>query len=138
MRKTLPSKREKATWSTMDFGLLFMMKIVARFMKEGLSIRYLLITITRWIAGTRNGRGVCLYSDGTLYEGSWVDFFNFLLIPPQVGGKEHGYGVWMTGERQIIYSGDWIEGKMQGTGTYYFPNGDIYVGMDLDVCCDIS
>jgi hypothetical protein len=70
-----------------------------------------------WISGTRHGKGVCLYGDGTLYEGSWVS------------GREHGYGVWMTGERQIIFSGEWVEGKMQGTGTYYFPNGDIYIGL---------
>jgi hypothetical protein len=37
----------------------------------------------------------------------------------------------MTGDRQIIYSGEWVEGKMQGTGTYYFPNGDIYIGLPL-------
>ncbi len=34
----------------------------------------------------------------------------------------------MSGERQVIYAGEWVEGKMQGTGTYYFPNGDVYVG----------
>jgi hypothetical protein len=45
-----------------------------------------------------------------------------------VGGRESGYGVWMTGDRQIIFSGEWVEGKMQGNGTYYFPNGDIYIG----------
>ncbi len=27
---------------------------------------------SRWIAGARNGKGVCLYADGTLYEGFWV------------------------------------------------------------------
>lgn len=49
----------------------------------------------------RDGRGVCLYSNGTLYEGDWKK------------NKEHGNGILLTGDRKrIIYSGEWERGKM--------------------------
>ena len=49
----------------------------------------------------RDGRGVCLYNNGTLYEGEWKK------------NKEHGNGILLTGDRKrIIYSGEWERGKM--------------------------
>jgi len=69
-----------------------------------------------WMHGTRHGRGICLYSDGTLYEGQYVF------------GKEHGRGQMMTGDRHLIYSGDWFDGSIHGYGMYNFPNGDKYSG----------
>lgn len=70
----------------------------------------------RWYLGTRHGLGICLYADGTMYEGHWYH------------GREHGTGSLMTGDRQKIYVGDWMEGYIQGQGTYYFLNGDRYTG----------
>lgn len=43
----------------------------------------------RWYCGVRHGHGVCLYADGTMFEGAWVF------------GREHGRGVLMTGSRQV-------------------------------------
>ena len=61
----------------------------------------------------REGRGICLFSDGTLYEGQWKR------------NKEHGYGKLMSSDRkQIIYEGEWERGRMQGTGTYYYGSSD--------------
>eukprot|EP00535_Pseudo-nitzschia_heimii_P008612 CAMPEP_0197177120 /NCGR_PEP_ID=MMETSP1423-20130617/2839_1 /TAXON_ID=476441 /ORGANISM="Pseudo-nitzschia heimii, Strain UNC1101" /LENGTH=1107 /DNA_ID=CAMNT_0042626619 /DNA_START=55 /DNA_END=3378 /DNA_ORIENTATION=+ len=57
----------------------------------------------------REGRGVCLYTDGNMYEGEWKR------------NKEHGYGKLMSSDRKkIIYEGEWERGRMQGTGTYYY------------------
>ena len=64
----------------------------------------------------RHGAGICLFADGTLYEGGWLM------------GREHGKGQLMTGERQIIYVGEWVDGTMTGHGTYTFSNGDRYTG----------
>lgn len=57
----------------------------------------------------RDGRGVCLYSNGTLYEGEWKR------------NKEHGIGTLMSSDRKrIIYKGEWERGRMHGQGTYYY------------------
>ena len=66
--------------------------------------------------GKRHGRGICVYNDGTMYEGQWQN------------GKCQGRGQLMTVNRQIIYTGEWIDGFMQGQGTYNFENGDRYIG----------
>ncbi len=61
----------------------------------------------------REGRGICLFTDGTLYEGEWKR------------NKEHGYGKLMSSDRkQIIYEGEWERGRMQGNGTYYYGSSD--------------
>eukprot|EP00531_Pseudo-nitzschia_arenysensis_P000643 CAMPEP_0116129562 /NCGR_PEP_ID=MMETSP0329-20121206/7988_1 /TAXON_ID=697910 /ORGANISM="Pseudo-nitzschia arenysensis, Strain B593" /LENGTH=1052 /DNA_ID=CAMNT_0003623833 /DNA_START=203 /DNA_END=3361 /DNA_ORIENTATION=- len=61
----------------------------------------------------REGRGICLFTDGTFYEGEWKR------------NKEHGYGKLMSSDRkQIIYEGEWERGRMQGTGTYYYGSSD--------------
>ncbi|KAL7463250.1 hypothetical protein ACHAXS_003623 [Conticribra weissflogii] len=57
----------------------------------------------------REGRGVCLYNNNTMYEGDWRK------------NKEHGKGTLMTADRKrIIYQGDWERGRMHGSGTYYY------------------
>ena len=38
------------------------------------------------------------------------------------------YNIYIGPNEQPLYSGDWAEGRMHGTGTYYFPNGDVYTG----------
>jgi hypothetical protein len=61
----------------------------------------------------REGRGICLYSNGMLYEGSWKR------------DKEHGKGKLMTADRQrIIYEGDFERGRMQGIGTYFYAQAE--------------
>lgn len=65
----------------------------------------------------RDGRGVCLYNNGTLYEGEWKR------------NKEHGKGTLMTADRKkIIYTGEWERGRMHGTGCYYYNQDDPYAG----------
>lgn len=59
--------------------------------------------------GKREGRGLCLYNNGTLYQGFWKK------------GKEHGYGTIMTADRRrVIFEGNFERGKMSGFGTYYY------------------
>jgi len=58
----------------------------------------------------RDGRGICLYNNGTLYEGHWKN------------NKEHGWGKLMfaSDRDKVIYEGDWERGRMHGTGTYNY------------------
>jgi len=59
--------------------------------------------------GVREGRGICLYNNNTLYEGQWKK------------NKEHGIGTLMTSDRRrIIYAGAWEKGKMHGHGSYHY------------------
>jgi len=63
----------------------------------------------------RDGRGVCLFNNGTLYEGEWKR------------KKEHGKGTLMTADRRrIMYEGEWERGRMHGQGTYFY-SGDASV-----------
>jgi hypothetical protein len=65
----------------------------------------------------REGRGVCLYNNGMIYEGTWkLD-------------KEHGVGTLMSSDRKrIIYQGEWERGRMHGRGIYHYDNGCHQVG----------
>lgn len=63
----------------------------------------------------RDGRGVCLYSNGTLYEGDWKR------------NKEHGNGTLMSSDRKrIIYTGEWERGRMHGKGTYHYTDDVLF------------
>lgn len=64
----------------------------------------------------RDGRGICLYSNGTLYEGEWKR------------NKEHGKGTLMTADRKhVIYKGEWERGRMHGQGVYYYNHDDHFI-----------
>jgi len=66
----------------------------------------------------REGRGICLYSNGLLYEGHWKR------------NKEHGKGKLMTSDRKrLMYHGDFERGRIQGLGTYYYGNEDDAIEM---------
>ena len=57
----------------------------------------------------RDGRGICLFNNGMLYEGEWKR------------NKEHGKGTLMTADRRrIMYEGEWERGRLHGQGTYFY------------------
>jgi hypothetical protein len=57
----------------------------------------------------REGRGICLYNNGLLYEGEWM------------GDKEHGTGTLVTSDRKrVIYRGDFEKGRIHGRGVYNY------------------
>ena len=59
--------------------------------------------------GQRHGRGICLYDNGLIYEGTWL--FD----------KESGYGTLLSGDRKrIIYEGEFERGRISGRGVYYY------------------
>ncbi|WP_010247647.1 stalk domain-containing protein [Acetivibrio cellulolyticus] len=62
-----------------------------------------------------NGSGICLWPDGTRYEGEWVY------------GNMHGKGImyYPNGE---TYEGHLWNNQLSGTGKYTWNTGDIYVG----------
>lgn len=59
--------------------------------------------------------GKCLYPDGKIYEGEWLD------------GKPHGQGIkaWPDGRK---YDGLWSLGKPIGKGRKIYPDGRVKEG----------
>ena len=48
-----------------------------------------------------------------MYRGEWVN------------DHEHGKGEYTRGD-EIVYKGDFADGRMNGYGVYYYDNGDVY------------
>ena len=63
----------------------------------------------------RSGRGILIWSDGTKYEGYWVN------NKANIKGK-------ITHSDGDIYEGEWKNDKANGKGTYYHTDGSVYVG----------
>ena len=63
----------------------------------------------------RHGRGIQVWTDGSRYEGYWVE------------DKAHGYGVY-THIDGAKYEGNWKEDKQDGTGKESWPDGASYEG----------
>jgi hypothetical protein len=80
-----------------------------------------------WRSDSREGFGKQEYSDGSCYEGYWLN------------NKPHGRGVVLVlrsatgtakGPKSLKteYEGEFVEGKRHGNGKLYFANGDLYDG----------
>lgn len=72
------------------------------------------------------GYGRFEYLSGVVYEGSWK---------AGRGGKvKHGYGRLLlpfdpqAAAAQEHYEGDWQDDRMEGFGSYYYPDGAVYSG----------
>lgn len=65
--------------------------------------------------GTLTGRGMYLWANGDLYEGSFVE------------GKPHGKGTFRYSNGGV-YSGFFKNGKYHGRGKMQYSNGDVYEG----------
>jgi hypothetical protein len=67
----------------------------------------------------RHGRGKCVFANGNIYDGEWLD------------DKKHGHCVftWPTGEK---YDGEYQNDNRHGRGKYVFANGNIYDGQWVD------
>eukprot|EP01034_Spumella_vulgaris_P029852 gene29852-36972_t len=59
------------------------------------------------------------------YNSNCVDIYhgNF------ANGKRHGFGSMKIKIRNETYSGQWVEGRMEGEGTYKYYNGRVYTGL---------
>ncbi|KAJ4463000.1 putative MORN motif protein [Paratrimastix pyriformis] len=86
-----------------------------------------------WDHNMREGKGTQEYPDHSRYDGSWK------------GGKRHGHGLFLVpatgttatasrdddlggGNMRLVYSGDWVDDRMEGYGTYFYENGEQYEG----------
>ncbi|XP_026329525.1 MORN repeat-containing protein 3-like [Hyposmocoma kahamanoa] len=76
-----------------------------------------------WQKDLKHGKGVFLtngYDGGRLYEGDWYQ------------GFRHGNGTLSyrqeNGVFKLQYSGDWVRGKPEGIGRWWYENGDVYFG----------
>jgi hypothetical protein len=63
----------------------------------------------------RDGMGVLIWPDGSLYEGFWKK------------GKANGKGRLIHADKDV-YIGDWLDDKAHGNGTYLHADGAKYVG----------
>lgn len=68
-----------------------------------------------FVNGLREGRGMLKGSDGSWFDGMWLQ------------DKFHGQGtyVWPNGAK---YTGAWVNGIQNGYGIYFYANGDKYTG----------
>ncbi|BCU03105.1 morn repeat domain [Pandoravirus japonicus] len=57
-----------------------------------------------WRGGLMHGTGFAVRTDGSRYEGDWVD------------GKYHGYGILTDGSGCVFYRGRWQQGSAHGYG----------------------
>lgn len=89
----------------------------------------------------REGRGVCIFKDDTMYEGFWKE--DSMTGPGRLikssgevykgnfeNGKFHGEGtlVQEVGDTRYAYEGNWKEGIMDGHGHEQFQDGSSYLG----------
>jgi hypothetical protein len=65
--------------------------------------------------GERDGMGVLIWPDGSVYEGYWRR------------GKANGKGRLVHADRDV-YIGDWLDDKAHGNGSYIHADGAKYVG----------
>lgn len=72
-----------------------------------------------WQDGKAHGQGVFVDKDGSLYDGSWNQ------------DRQHGFGTEMWNRGQIVYRGDFVEGKKTGKGRFEF-DGSHYEGDFVD------
>jgi len=115
-------------WSRLDhaahlggalFGLAFY-----HFLRltNGFSSRYLSQTYEgQTVDGKMHGRGKLTFADGHLvYEGNFKN------------NRFHGYGtlsqVEETGVHRVIYSGSWVDGKLDGAGEFHKRDGLVFKG----------
>lgn len=69
----------------------------------------------QWVDGRKQGQGKQMQPDGSVYTGDWRD------------NQQHGQGRmrWVNGDS---YDGQWSDGHMHGKGVFVSANGDRYEG----------
>ena len=61
-----------------------------------------------------HGHGIYLYADGIRYDGDYQN------------DKPHGEKAKLFyNNKQLMYNGSMVEGKKEGNGIFYYPNGQI-------------
>jgi len=108
----------------------------------------------QWLANQRSGRGLVVYPSGNTYEGEWKankkngkgEMFWAGTNEKYTGNwkddRQDGFGehVWLSGneaqldkgdttkQRCNLYSGQWVNGRRHGIGTFLYANGSQYHG----------
>ena len=78
--------------------------------------------VGEWTVGNqsvREGRGVQVWPDGSLYEGYWSE------------NKANYYGRLLHRDGDI-YQGEWLDDKAHGYGFYFHQDGSLYRGFWKD------
>ena len=79
-----------------------------------------------WVNGKKNGYGVQVYSNGDRYEGNFKD------------NLKDGYGLYITSnakykyKQRVIFQGLWKNNKVNIFSRQYLSNGDVYTGEFID------
>lgn len=97
------------------------------------------VYVGEWVLGKRSGVGRMVWANGDQYEGMWEDdamsggqgeFLRAIDGGYYRGawkdGKAHGSGKAVVGHRQ--YEGEWVQGTLEGHGSFRFDSGSIYDG----------
>ena len=84
---------------------------------KNISLRFLIPPgdIFAGIWDHNSGEGTVQYSDGSVYEGSWLS------------GERHGFGA-LTYNSGAAYVGEYVKGLKEGNGSYTWPDGAKYEG----------
>lgn len=93
----------------------------------------------QWKAGARSGKGKFVWASGQSYEGEWVadkpEGMGVLVYSngdryegPVSNGLPHGKGVKTFAATQDRFEGIFVQGDIQGEGSYHWKNGDLYAG----------
>ena len=72
--------------------------------------------------GMRHGRGICVYTDGTVYEGEWEN------------DEHHGQGMCRFPSGNI-YFGSFVRGSVEGEGCMLYSDGDFFCGTFRNSTC---
>lgn len=80
--------------------------------------------------GKRHGRGICVYVDGSKYEGEPAAPPSSTLHKPGMPGVPDPAALKPLSHRHhvLLLAGEWQDNQRHGKGTCLFANGDKYQG----------
>jgi len=94
-----------------------------------------------WLWDARHGQGTLTHKDGSKTTGEWKagkldgravthgQAGNVIFDGEYKEGKRQGIGRYVIPDSGDVYEGGWQGGRMHGRGVYHFSNGDKLVGM---------
>ena len=76
----------------------------------------------------KNNLGYYIYANGDRYEGEWLNDKKSGKLINKYTNHYKGFGKFTYNDNNENYEGSWLEDKKHGQGSYYFANGDVFIG----------